>query len=350
MYDRSGYYIIYNQHYAALFTFKKTKLEIGLQDKSGAQKMVSWYYDLIQKEKGAEKTFTYTGFPLQRIKVNSGPVALDLENRIEESKKKLITRKGGLLLKVAALFLSVALLIYLVLLPWLATAAANRFPLRYEKEIGNQLFNSMKGGFTIKEKETAYLNDFFRELNFASKYDVTITVVKGDVANAFALLGGHIVVYDKLLNGLTSYGELAALLAHEFTHIQNRHALRSSFQQASSRLFFSLLLGDADAIGAVLVANAAGLKNLSYSRSLESEADKKGVRLLVERGISCAGFIQLFQFLKKGANTEVSEWISSHPDLAKRSKAVQQNELCKGATVSDHATLHRLFLQLKTAH
>ena len=246
--------------------------------------------------------------------------------------------------------LAFLILAYFFAVPWIASLLANRFPVSYEKSIGDQAFNSMKAGFKIDEQRTKYINDFFRQLNIPSKYPVQITVVKDNVMNAFALPGGHIVVYDKIISGMGSYQELAALLSHEFTHIENRHTVRTLFRQLGSKVFLSLILGDASAVGSVIIDNADQLKSLSYSRSLESEADENGVRLLSERKIDCAGFVGLFQMLKKEtAGFQTSEWMSSHPDLDKRIKNIQDNILCKNATPQKDSALHHSFMMLKTA-
>jgi predicted Zn-dependent protease len=188
-------------------------------------------------------------------------------------------------------------------------------------------------------------------MQIPSEYNVQIVVVKGDVLNAFALPGGHIVVYDKLLYNLDSYPQLAALLSHEFTHVENRHTIKTLFRQLGSKIFLSLIVGDATAVGGVVINNADQLKTLSYSRRLEKEADQNGVRLLAERKIDCGGFVRLFQILKKETDgaAETSEWISSHPNLDNRIRNIEENPFCKNNTPRTDSSLHHLFLQIQTA-
>jgi predicted Zn-dependent protease len=241
-------------------------------------------------------------------------------------------------------------LAYFVLVPWLASAMASSFPVSYEKQMGEGIYASVKQGYEVDAQRTAYINEFFKELNFPSNYDVRITVVKNKVANAFALPGGNIVVHDKILAGIGSYEELAALLAHEFTHVENRHSLRTMFRQLSGRVFIALLLGDAGAVSTVLVGNAEHLKNLSYSRSLEKEADEDGAELLVQRNIDCNGFVRLFQFLKKEVKgPQPSEWLSSHPELDKRMENIRKYTSCQQSSPIQNPELKTLFLRLKTA-
>jgi predicted Zn-dependent protease len=116
-----------------------------------------------------------------------------------------------------------------------------------------------------------------------------------------------------------------------------------------STIFLSLIIGDVNAIGAVIISNADNLKGLSYSRSLEKEADENGLQILKERGMDCNGFVRLFQILKKENEVNVNEWISSHPDLNKRIDYIKNSDECKQNNFITNNTLHSLFLQLKTA-
>lgn len=348
MYDPTGYYSIGGKPpQPASFHFQRSKLLISVQDEGGASKTVHWYYDAILKEPTVEKTYKYTEFPPQYIQLRSGDFSAELESRMMKRKGAFLSRKGSVLLKILGAFLVFILLIYFFVLPWLAGIVANRIPISYERSLGDQMFASMKPSLQIDERKTAYANDFFDQLHFRSQYPVQITVVKSDVANAFAIPGGHIVVYDKILKGMTSPEEFAALLSHEFTHVEKRHSLRSVVRQLGAAIFISMLVGDINSIGAVLISNADNLQSLHYSRRLEKEADDYGVQLLSERKIDCSGFVRLFQLLKKESTTEVSEWISSHPDLNKRIKNIQQNTLCT-RNAAFNTTLQDLFQQIKT--
>ncbi len=320
----------------------KNKLLITLKN----NRQVFWYYDQVRRDN--VYSFRYTEYPPQLIRLNSSQLADELEGQIAKSSKKVKVGKTAPLLKLLLFVFAFLLLAYFLFVPWIASALAGRFPLSYEKSIGDRTFNAMKQDFVLDEKKTAYINDFFSQMKIASRYDVEIVVVKGDMVNAFALPGGRIVVYDKLINELGSYPELAALLSHEFTHVENRHTVKTLFRQLGSKVFLSLILGDATAVGGVIINNADDLKSLSYSRALETEADENGARLLADRKIDCGGFVRLFQVLKKEvAGQEPSEWISSHPNLEKRIEKIKENPFCKNNSPQMDSTLQNLFLRLK---
>jgi beta-barrel assembly-enhancing protease len=332
----------------AYITLQKHALQISLWTSEG-ERTVIWHYDQMAKDAKSDFDFAYATYPVQIIAVHSKELADQLTQRLQDNKKAYFSKRRSTILKVVTGFAVLLAVAYFFILPWVAAGFANRIPASYEKEMGDQIFNNMKSDFEIDASKTAYLNDFFQQLKVPSQYDIQITVVKSDIANAFAMPGGHIVVYDKIINNMASYPELAALLAHEFIHVENRHSLKSIFRQLSSTLFISMLMGDAGAVGDIIIGNANHLKSLSYSRSLEKEADENGLALLTQRHIDCNGFVRLFQLLKKETTAEESEWVSSHPNLNKRIKNIQQNALCQEQKAINDSTLQYLFLKLKTA-
>jgi predicted Zn-dependent protease len=324
-----------------------SRLAILIRDHYGDVRTIYWYYDQVFLQGTA---LAYPGLPAQQLRPLTSELFTAIESKMQKQKRSVTNKKGLTLVKVLLVLLMLGLLFYFFAVPWIGGKLAARIPVDYEKSLGNGMYNSMKGGFQVDDSRTVYINEFFRQLKFPSKYDIKVTVVKSDVSNAFAIPGGHIVVYDRLLNGLTSYEELAALLSHEAIHIEHRHTLRNLCRELSSKLFFSLLFESMEGAGSVLLANADQLKSLSYSRSLETEADEEGARLLAERGMDCNGFIRLFGVFKKemSTGTQTPEFINSHPNLDKRIGHIQQLDYCRRPASSD-TTLQHIFLKMQTA-
>jgi len=98
-------------------------------------------------------------------------------------------------------------------------------------------------------------------------------------------------------------------------------------------------------MGGVLLSSAEQLKNLSYSRSYEKEADLLGLQLIENRGISSKGFINLFQLLKNSMSISVSEWASSHPDINRRINYIGEHAAMEAGQMKPG--LRETFLQLK---
>jgi predicted Zn-dependent protease len=354
------YYIQGGEEQDAAILFLKDKLSIGIRDEHGNPRIVFWSYDQIIRDsfwKRGQSLVRCGTYPIQTIEVGAKEFADTLESIFKDRERSWISRtlnKNVMgMVKVLAVFFALLAAAYIWLIPFLAERLAKKVPISYEERLGDGIYNELKPSFVIDAEKTAHINDFFRELNINSKYNIRITVVNENIANAFAMPGGNIIVYDKLIADMSSYEELAALLSHEFTHVNEKHTTRSLFRKLASSLFLSILLGDVGAVGNVIINNADDLKGLSYSRKLEKEADTNGLKLLSERKIDCNGFIRLFELLQKEVSEtkdQPAEWISSHPDLKKRIAYTKSNELFNKNGVEVNETLKTLFLKIKTAN
>jgi predicted Zn-dependent protease len=210
------------------------------------------------------------------------------------------------------------------------------------------MFNALKAGFTVDEEKTDEANLFFKEMHIPASYHIRITVVKKDIPNAFALPGGHVIVYDRLLSGLEHYEQLAALLSHEFIHIQYKHTTKALFRQIGNSIFLSIIPGNTHAISNFIISHADQVKNLSYSRSLEKEADLAGLHILTERKINGNGYTGLFELLKRQKEIPVSEWMSSHPALENRIQYILKDPSFNKNGVEENKTLRSVFMKLKS--
>jgi Zn-dependent protease with chaperone function len=248
-------------------------------------------------------------------------------------------------LTLLAGLLGLLVLLYLLIVPWLSEKMASKVSINTERQLGDAVYDAM--GLAAQEDTTAsfVLNKFFAEMDVHTDYRIRITVVNDNVVNAFALPGGRIVVYTALLKQIKSYPELAALLSHEFTHINNKHSTKSIFRKLGSKVFLGLLFGSFGSVTSVLVNHADNLKSLTYSRKLEKEADTEGLAILTQRKIDPQGFVSLFNHLKESAQSDVlPEFLGSHPDTDKRIAYI--NEASKGAPINDNNQLKTIFSTL----
>jgi len=352
------YYLQGSEEQAATFLFLKDKISIGIRDEYGNPRIVYWPYNQVIKGhlwKGGRVVIRCGGYPEQVIEVEEKEFVQKLEDILSYRERswlsKTLNKNVMGIMKVLTVFFAVLVAVYIWLVPFLAERLAKRVPASYEESLGNGIYNTLKSGFVIDEKKTAHANSFFRELEISTKYNIRITVVNENIANAFAMPGGNIVVYDKIIAGMNNYEDFAALLSHEFTHVENKHTTRSLFRQLGSAIFLSVILGDLGSITNVLIRHAGNLKSLNYSRRLEKEADLNGLQILSVRKIDCNGFVRLFELLKKEidkTDAPPAEWISSHPDLDKRIKYIKQDELFNKNGIEANETLKTLFLKIKT--
>ncbi|MCK5902201.1 MAG: M48 family metalloprotease [Cocleimonas sp.] len=151
-------------------------------------------------------------------------------------------------------------------------------------------------------------------------------LVSNDISvNAFATLGGVIVVNSGLILKTESESELAAVIAHEIAHITQHHAVRMMEQSGRDLLGVGMvaLAGiiasqrSSDA-GQALITGAVALqahKALSYSREAEAEADRVGLRILTASGFNPKGMLSFWQKLDNLSGTQGNdnEFLQSHP-------------------------------------
>jgi beta-barrel assembly-enhancing protease len=336
---------------ATVLVFDKN-LSIGFRNPDGSNGMHNWLL------RDVEVAFE---FSRQSTKINylksSGQLLIEgndaanfiKEMQAEQSKAWHKKSSGKEWIRNSVLFLGIIgllVLLYLLIVPWLSEKLASKVSVKTEQQLGDAAYDAM--GFTdMEDKEASLLlNDFFSAMDVPSAYDIRITVVKDNVVNAFALPGGRIVVYSALLKQMESYPELAALLSHEFTHVNNKHSTKSIFRRLGSKVFIGLLFGRFGTVTSVLINHADDLKSLKYSRRLEKEADMDGLQLLTQRKIDPEGFTALFTHLKEAAPTNsLPEFLGSHPDVDKRIAYIKESS--KGAVVAENEQLKAIFDKLK---
>ncbi len=327
-------------------------ISIGYREESGENHTARWGMNHLsaQFESFSGETLLRNTITGEELRI-TGPEAARLVKEMQEEiarpwyRKKNAGYKGRMLLFFSG-FILVLILLYFLFVPMLSEKIAATVEPETERQLGDAVWESMVQGMTEDTASSRLLNDFFSALDVESEYRIRIAVVKDNVVNAFALPGGRIVVYTALLDKMRSYPELAALLSHEFTHVNNRHATKSIFRRLGSKVFLSLLLGRMGSVTSVLVNHADDLKSLNYSRQLEKEADLNGLSILTERKIDPQGFTELFRHLKSASpSSALPEFLASHPDIDNRLAYIK--EMSKQATVESRADLTAIFEQLK---
>ncbi len=191
-----------------------------------------------------------------------------------------------------------------------------------EIAIGKKFYQSLMEGKDVNIEKTHLVTQFIEELELSDKYPVKVTVVNDSIVNAFALPGGNVVVYTGLLSYMQSSEEFAALLCHEASHVNGRHSLRAMLRSVTTSVVLHLVFGDASGLTSFIVENADMLRELSYSRSLEKEADEQGMKLMIRNKIDPSGMKDLMATLENSSRDgEVEfEFLSTHPLTKERVK------------------------------
>ena len=146
--------------------------------------------------------------------------------------------------------------------------------------------------------------------------------------NAFALPGGYVGVHLGLIAGTAVPDELVSVLAHELSHVTQRHIARS-FESAGRQTALGMAAivlgmiaasrsGNADVAQAAIAGGQAAMiqGQLNFSRDMEREADRIGHLLMVDAGFSAAGMAAMFDKLETANrlnDTGNFPYLRSHP-------------------------------------
>jgi len=182
-------------------------------------------------------------------------------------------------------------------------------------------------------------------------------LVKDRSVNAFAMPGGYVGVHLGLIALTSTPDQLASVLAHELTHVTQRHIARSIAPQrnASMLALAAMILGilaasranNIDAANAAIATGqAAAIQGqLNYSRDAEREADRVGFSLLAGAGFAPAGMAAMFD--KMDVATRLNDsggfpYLRSHPLTVDRQAESRNRTLLAGGQPSRPTMLHAL--------
>lgn len=328
-------------------------LNVGFRNPDGSNAMINWLLKDVEVSFDFSSQHTrlrHTHHSGGELFIKGNDAANFVKDMQAEQQKAWHKKSSGKeWIRNSLLFLGILgilVLLYLLIVPWLSQKLASKVSIKTEKQLGDAVYDALGLAGQEDTAKTFVLNEFFKAMEVPTAYDIKITVVNDNVVNAFALPGGRIVVYSALLKEINSYPELAALLSHEFTHINNKHSTKRIFRQLGSKVFLGLLFGRFGTVTSVVVNHADNLKSLKYSRSLEKEADMDGLAILTTRGIDPRGFVDLFHHLKEAAPTNaMPEFLGSHPDVDKRIRYIR--DASQGSTVKEDVQLKAIFEKLK---
>ena len=155
------------------------------------------------------------------------------------------------------------------------------------------------------------------------------TVIESDQINAFAAPGGFVYFYTGLLREMNSESEMAAVMAHEISHVVARHGIKRLQTALGVQMAYELVLGDNNSqVLQTAVGVGLGLAFSSYSREAEREADQFGIHYMAKAGYDPRGATEMFQTLARlGGEHEANvfeQLASSHPDTQERIANAQQ--------------------------
>jgi Zn-dependent protease with chaperone function len=238
-------------------------------------------------------------------------------------------------------------LVYFFAVPFIAEKAVVLIPTSFDKKIGIQAYDQLTAAEKADTAAGRLLTNYYSLFNPADHLRYTLTVIRTDEMNAFALPDGHIVVYSGILKKIHTSAELAGLLAHETSHLTHRHSMKILCKSLAGYMVVSLMLNDVNGIMAAIAQNANSLQNLNYSRGFEKEADISGFEMLRKEKIDPRGMITLFEILKKQETLHVPGFLSTHPVTQDRIDYLQAKIKKEPYPLIENQSLNNAFDALK---
>ncbi|HEY4957499.1 MAG TPA: M48 family metalloprotease, partial [Caldimonas sp.] len=232
-------------------------------------------------------------------------------------------------------------------LPALGDSDSAEFTLGTERKLGDEIMREIHADpdYVDDPLLLEYLQTVWDPLVAASRSLGNITtdidqrfawqpfLVRDPSVNAFALPGGFVGVHLGLIAITASRDELASVLAHEMSHVTQRHIARSISGDSKRSLvgLAALVLGmlaasrssSPDAMTAVLAGTQAATiqGQLNFSREVEREADRVGFQVMIAAGFAPGGMAAMFE--KMDASSRLNDfggfpYLRTHPLTVER--------------------------------
>lgn len=200
-----------------------------------------------------------------------------------------------------------------------------------ERRIGENMLRQIRRSvFFVDDPEVnAYIDSLGYKLVAQSDdrtHPFTFFMLHAPTINAFAAPGGYIGLHSGLVTSTESESELASVIAHEISHVTQKHLARSfeTFSKFSLPTIAALLASiviatqNPQAGTAALAATQAtsAQAQLNFTRSNEQEADRIGIKLLAKAGFDPYAMPVFFERLQKESRYYSNlppEFLRTHP-------------------------------------
>ena len=232
-------------------------------------------------------------------------------------------------------------------LPSLGDSASDAFSVSTERRLGEQIMREIRrdNDYLDDPLLLEYVQSLWTPLLAASRArgnigpDIDASfgwetfLVRDRSVNAFALPGGYVGVHLGLIAMTASRDELASVLAHELSHVTQRHIARSitSSSRQSMIGMAAMIIGllvasrssNSDVGQAAVVGSQAAMVQgqLNFSRDMEREADRIGWGVFTGAGFAPAGVAAMFEKLEAAYRHNDSgafPYLRSHPLTVER--------------------------------
>ncbi|RPH29878.1 beta-barrel assembly-enhancing protease [Buttiauxella warmboldiae] len=184
-------------------------------------------------------------------------------------------------------------------LPDMGTSAGNTLSIGQEMQMGDFYVRQLRGSAPLINDPllVEYINKLgMRLVSHASsvKTPFHFFLINNDEINAFAFFGGNVVLHAALFRYADNESQLASVMAHEISHVTQRHLARAMEDQKKHApltwvgALGSILLAMANpqagmaALSGTLAGTQQGM--ISFTQQNEQEADRIGIQVLQRAG------------------------------------------------------------------
>lgn len=197
-------------------------------------------------------------------------------------------------------------------LPDIGTAGVSAMSIEREAQFGEAFSRFARANQPVIEDPV--LNEYINNLGLkllsqadAVRFPFQFLLIRDDSINASAFLGGIVQLHTGLFLYADNESELASVMAHEITHVTQRHIAR--YLESQSRSTPLTIAGVVGSVALAVVNPQAGMAALqttmglkmqsaiNYTRDNEREADRIGLQLMHNAGFDTDGMASFFQKL-----------------------------------------------------
>jgi predicted Zn-dependent protease len=232
-------------------------------------------------------------------------------------------------------------------LPALGESVSEDLSVASERRLGDQIMREIRNDPDYLDDPVLleYLQSIWNPLLAAARARGNISpdidqrfaweafLVRDRTVNAFALPGGFVGVHLGLISMTATRDELASVLAHEMSHVTQRHIARGMVNSRRQSILglAAMILGmlaasrsnRADGANAIFTGGqaAAVQAQLNFSRDMEREADRIGFGVLTQAGFAPGGMAAMFEKLDHNSRLNDSggfPYLRTHPLTAER--------------------------------
>jgi Zn-dependent protease with chaperone function len=231
---------------------------------------------------------------------------------------------------------------FYVAAPHIANALAQRVSPSIEATLTPKMAGFISRSTCTGARSAEAIRSLVRRIAPEREGTLDIRIVNLQMANAFALPGGVVLLTRGLVEGAESGDEVAGVLAHEIAHVEHRHALAHMIRSALLAGSWTATLGDYSGLMIVDPKTAYDIATLRFSREAEAEADEGALRMLTAQHVSTRGLVA---FLERNGKLEKegATWLSSHPSSSDRISRLEHQVLSEAATPAiDTETMYEL--------